>query len=152
MRILVAAFVMCILPLQAGAQERCSMMACVDGLTINIDPNYKWEAGNYKFHFNVDGESLYCEGTLPFSSCEPNVRCDRADMMIMESGCAMPKETHGFGDISLYSSPKSMTLEVKRNEIIIGKGSFQPTYTYATPNGEMCEPKCKQATVQFEFK
>lgn len=72
--------------------------------------------------------------------------------MITESGCALPPEAQGFGDINLGGSPASFSVKITRDGEVIGEGSSTPQYITSQPNGAGCEPVCKQATMPLPLK
>jgi hypothetical protein len=90
---------------------------------------------------------VVCEGSVPLKNCgEPNITCSKPDIVqIMESGCALPKDAHGFGDIFLMTAPKDVKVEIARDGKSLLSEHFTPTYITSQPNGEGCEPVCTQA-------
>lgn len=137
----------------AHAQMACTQMGCVDGLTVSIAPDYQWKPGNYAFDFTIDGKLLKCKGALPLKSCDAhNITCDGDGVMITESGCALPADAHGFGDIMLGSGPSSVALTISRDGKPIGQGDWNVKYQTAAPNGPECGPVCHQATVKLDIK
>ena len=148
---LVITLVLLAIPAGAKAQLACPMIGCLDGFTIEISPDYRWKQGDYQFDFIIDGKNLSCKGRLPFSSCEQQIKCSGEGVLITESGCMLPAEGHGYGNISLSSSPKYVALTIKRSGFIIGKSDWHPDYKISTPNGKQCEPTCRQATVSIKL-
>lgn len=147
--------ILCFLLLAGSAQaeQACTEIGCVDGLTVSIPPDYPWQPGDYTFDFTVDGKPLHCKGSLPLASCENrNITCDGDGVMIMESGCALPKDTHEFGDIMLETGPSALALTITRNGETIAKGNWQVRYNTSQPNGAGCGPVCRQATVNLDIK
>ncbi len=154
-KVFLAAFVLTFLSSGAPfAQVGCTMIGCVSGLTINFDDG-KWLPGEYHFDLIADGTAYHCQGSLPFRSCENNVICDREGIMIGESGCAMPPETHGFFAVMMEEIPGSISLTVKHEsgrEYQFSSG-VEPQCGY--PNGKECdiEPCCSAVLNQkLEWK
>lgn len=136
----------------AQAQMACTQIACMDGLTIDVPLEYQWQPGSYVFDFTLDGKPVRCSGSLPLKSCEQHsLTCSAEGVMIMESGCALP-DGHGFGMISIGSGPASAALSITHNGKTIAQGSWKPTYQSAQPNGQQCEPTCRQATVTLGLR
>lgn len=137
----------------AHAQMGCTQIGCVDGITISISPDYQWKPGIYAFNFTIDGKSIKCKGTLPLASCEGhNLTCDGEGVLITESGCALPPDAHGFGDIMLESSGSSLALNISRDGQSIAHGNWRVQYNTSQPNGAGCGPICRQATVTLDIK
>lgn len=139
---------------QPAGQAVCTEMGCVDGLTLQVDPNYKWQPGKYAFDFVLDGKRVHCDGVLPLKSCEQeSVVCSsKQKVMITQNGCALPPEAQGFGDINLGDNPASVSVKITRNGQTIADGALNPLYRTTQPNGPGCEPVCKQATVPLPLK
>jgi len=147
-----------ILPLMAlsaaahAQPQACTQIGCVDGLTISVPMEYEWKKGNYAFDFLIDGRSVKCSGALPLKSCEEhNITCSSDGVMIMESGCALPPEAHGFGDIMLGSDPRQVAVKIRYNGEQIASGNWTPHYQSAQPNGSGCGPVCRQASVKLDM-
>jgi hypothetical protein len=147
--------IIAILFLVAGsgqAQRGCTEIGCMDGLTIDTPLDYRWQAGLYVFDFALDGKAVRCTGSLPLKSCDQrSIACNAAGVMIMESGCALPNG-HGFGMITIDSSPASASLKITHNGQMIAQGNWTPAYKVTHPNGPGCEPICRQAMVSLSFK
>ncbi len=152
MRCLVFMIIFLLAP-AAQAQQACTQIGCMDGLTISVPLDYEWKPGAYTFDFLLDGRAVTCTGTLPLKSCETHsISCSAEGVMIMESGCAMPAQTHGFGDIMLGSGPRQVVLTIRHNRTQIARGNWTPKYTTLSPNGPACGPVCKQANVSLEMQ
>ncbi len=133
----------------------CTEIGCESGLKISIASNYIWVAGHYRFEFTIDSKKVLCWGSLPLKSCDSkSIQCTTSspNIMIMESGCALPKASHGFGDINITSSPKSVSLQVLRNNKRIGQMKATPDYRTIYPNGKACPSKCEQSAIEITLK
>ncbi len=153
-RFIIAVFcvVLTLMPFTARAgMPACTEMGCTDGFTIDVPPDYKWPFGAYTFTFMVVGKTTVCKGSLPLKDCESrSITCDKPGITIMESGCALPPESQGFGMITLDSFPRTLDLKIEHDGEIVVQRSFNPVYTDMVPNGAQCEPKCRQATVRLD--
>jgi hypothetical protein len=139
----------------AYAMERmCTQIGCSDGLTLQIAPEYRWQAGAYRFMLKLDGEEVVCQGSLPLKNCgEPNIICSQPDKVQMgESGCALAPNLHGFGDIFMSFAPKDVTVAIARDGKEMLSQHLTPTYITSQPNGEGCDPVCTQAHVPLALK
>jgi hypothetical protein len=72
--------------------------------------------------------------------------------MITESGCALPPDAQGFGMIVVGAGPASVALTISRGGETIAQGSWTPDYQISRPNGPLCEPVCRQATVALQLR
>jgi hypothetical protein len=136
----------------AQAQRPCTEIGCMNGLTIDVPLDYRWQPGAYVFDFNLDGKAVRCTGSLPLKSCDQrSLTCTAEGVMIMESGCALP-DGHGFGMITIDSSPASASVRITHNGQTIAQSSWKPAYQITQPNGPRCEPTCRQATVSLTLK
>lgn len=126
----------------------CTMMACMDGLTLQVDPNYRWKKGNYSFTFESEGKTETCTGKLPLKNCDDGaaLNCTATWMQITESGCALPEDNQGFGDIWISGWPKSLSVRIARDGQEITSKTLTPAYRSSQPNGAGCGPSCCQAT------
>lgn len=135
----------CVPPAQADMA--CTEIGCIDGLSLTVPPDYHWKAGDYVFSFTLDGRVVTCMGALPLKECgEASVSCDGDDVTITESGCALPPEAQGFGDVHSASSPTKLRVKIVRNGAVIVDKKIVPHYRDTRPNGAQCEPQCRQAT------
>lgn len=134
---------------RAEQPRACTEMGCVNGLTLSIPQDFVWQQGQYNFTMAIDGKIAHCSGALPLKSCEAgnSITCDTPGIMIMESGCALPPESQGFGDIHFDSAPRKVNIFIERDKTMLFQQSIGPKYIDVTPNGAQCEPKCRQASV-----
>jgi hypothetical protein len=134
----------------------CTMIGCVDGLRIDLQAGGGWAPGQYTFEFALDGAPVRCSGALPLRACEdgPSLTCDVPDrVQIGESGCALPPEQHGFGDIYIPSGPAQVELSITRDDQpLLSRVTLSPTYTETQPNGPGCEPICRGAAAQITLQ
>lgn len=135
----------------AGAERACTQIGCVDGLTLTIDPVHRWEKGDYIFDFMIEGKAVQCKAALPLKPCEePSVSCDPPGIvMISESGCALPEDAQGFGDIRIESAPMAIRLDIFHNGEKIHGLAAHPQYQTSQPNGPQCGPVCRSASVDL---
>lgn len=128
----------------------CTMIACMDGLAVRIDPEYKWRPGNYVFTFKAGDKTSVCKGSLPLKSCDTmNITCSAAWAQIMESGCALPEDAQGFGDITVHGYVNELSITITRDGKTIAQRNLAPHYNSSQPNGPGCGPACCQASVDL---
>lgn len=131
----------------AGAEQACTEIGCLDGLTLDVASDHRWPAGKYSFNFRLDGRAVNCTGALPLKPCgEPGIVCDGPGVMITESGCALPAAAHGFGPVMLPGGPQKLQVAVSHNGRLLTEKSLTPQYRESRPNGPQCEPLCRQAS------
>lgn len=126
----------------------CTEIGCVDGLTLRVAPDYRWPPGNYVFGLKIDGRAVTCQGKLPLNPCDmPSLTCDGEGVTITESGCALPPEAQGFGDIQIESGPRQVAISITRDGQTLVEKTVTPAYRTGRPNGPRCAPECRQASV-----
>ncbi len=134
-------------PALALSPVACTKMGCVDGLMLTVTPEYRWQPGDYVFRLTLDGSTVTCRGRLPLNACDmPSLACDGEGVMITESGCALPPEAQGFGDIQISSGPQQVAVSITRDGQTLVNKTVTPIYRTARPNGPQCEPECRQAS------
>lgn len=135
-------------------QKICTDMGCMNGLNVDVEPQ-AWPKGKYKIAITADGKSSVCEGTLPLPACDKGkaLSCKGdVEVMVGESGCALPPEQQGFGAFNFKGNPAKVTIEVSRNGKSVGKADFTPAYKTVQPNGPDCEPTCNHASEKMTVK
>lgn len=126
----------------ATTRRRCTMRGCVDGLHAVINKATPWQPGAYTFAFDLDGTEVECTGALPLKPCEAgrSLTCSilGPTVQIGESGCALPPDTHGFGDIRFPGAPKQVRVTISHDGKLLHSAELTPEYTTWEPNGEGC--------------
>jgi len=131
----------------------CTRMGCMNGLYMQVNPQMKWPHGQYRFVIRMDGKTVTCQGALPLHGCETNsITCDGEGVRITESGCAMPPETHGFGDIEVETYPTQVSVRIERDGKTLIDQSFAPAYKGFYANGPQCGPACCSASLDLPLK
>lgn len=126
----------------------CTEIGCVDGLTLTVVPEYRWQPGAYVFRLTLDGRTVTCKGSLPLKACgTPSLTCDGEGVMMTESGCALPPEAQGFGDVHVENGPRQVAISITRDGQTLVDKTVTPTYRTSRPNGPRCAPECRQANV-----
>jgi hypothetical protein len=96
---------------------------------------------------DIDGERVTCQSALPFAGCAEGPSCSSSQVILEQSGCALPPNAHEIIGLRVRSAPKVATIQIARDGSVIGAQSFTPSYVSSQPNGEGCEPVCEQASV-----
>lgn len=138
--------------LPAFAQERaCTQIGCMNGVMFNVDPSYDWKNGQYDVQVALDYKTVDCRGELPLHPCEqgPTFTCDDPSVVIMESGCALPKDQHGIGGLQIADDPKKIMVRIARNYKTIITRTVIPQYQTSMPNGPGCGPICHSASFEL---
>ena len=149
---LLAAVALTLLPRCVAKTESasCTLLGCGPALRVDL-LREAWEPGDYQIDVTADGVATSCTVSLPLSSCSNLVHCDRADpgFFVETSGCALPAAQQEIpGIVWPTSGPSNVTVKVQQDGVLLGSGSFQPTYNTSQPNGEGCEPTCSQSDLQ----
>lgn len=133
---------------KALAERACTEIGCMNGLMLNVDPDYEWKWGFYEFTFLMEGRSVSCKGQLPLKKCEdgPSFRCSSDIIQIGESGCALPETAHGISMIQVNDTPRRMMVRVKRGGVDVITRTLTPEYQESKPNGPGCGPVCTSAS------
>jgi hypothetical protein len=136
-----------------GSQP-CTTMGCVDGLTVDLlAPGGTWAPGHYVFEVKTPAGASTCEGDLPLPACEagPALKCSGPPIAIGASGCALPKEQHGFSSIDFPEGPAHVEVAIRRDRQPLAQIVLDPAYRTATPNGPVCGPVCRQARAALSW-
>lgn len=136
-------------PLPAGDGGRpCTERGCESGFSLELQPNAGWAAGAYTWAIDLDGHRITCEGALPLRPCgERSVQCTSHDVMISESGCALPAAQQAFSGLSFDQNlcPERVHVTLKRGADVLVDQDFRPEYRRVEANGPGCGPVCLQA-------
>jgi hypothetical protein len=135
-------------------QHACTQIGCVDGLRVMMHKAASWQSGAYELAFDIDGTKVSCKGALPLPACDegPGLKCDVPErVQITESGCALPADQHGFGDIGFTGEPARVKISVRHAGKEIHAEELAPSYKVLQPNGEGCEPTCNSATAELKI-
>jgi hypothetical protein len=126
----------------------CTEIGCRNGLTLTVDPDYKWKWGRYEISLLFEGRSVNCQGYLPLKKCDkgPSFKCSSDMVVIGESGCAMPESTHGIPEIYIDDTPGRMMVRIVRDGQAVITRTLTPEYKESQPNGPGCEPVCNSAS------
>lgn len=141
----------CLFALPAAAEQPCTEIGCVNGLTIDLAPDLFEEEGIYEIRLVLDGRMVQCKGVLPLRKCEegPSFRCNAKDVRISESGCALPEDQHTIPNLMIDGLPRKIMMSVEHGNVMQVTRTFRPTYLTSRPNGPLCEPTCIQSRVLF---
>ena len=134
-------------------QKICTEKGCLDGLHVEVDPQV-WPKGRYQLEIEADGKKSTCEATLPLPACGTRAVTCKGDVEVMvgESGCALPPEQQGLGPFNFKGKPSKVSIRVKRDGKEVGKAGLSPAYKTVQPNGPDCPPKCEQASDKIAIK
>ena len=133
-------------------QRACTEIGCMNGLNVRVEKPTPWPAGDYEFVFDLDGTAVTCKGALPLPPCErsPALVCDPAGrVQVTESGCALPAEQHGWGDVQIEGEPAHAKVTIRHAGAVLHEADLQPEYRTLQPNGPDCEPTCRSASVSI---
>ena len=109
-----------------------------------------WAQGDYRFHVEIDGYVVTCEGSLPLDpSCEAlSISCEdpRELVSFSEGGCARSPEEQSFAGFSVNSTDISkVVVQVWHEEVLLADVALTPKFAVERPNGEGCSPTCISA-------
>lgn len=132
----------------------CTTIGCVDGLSLELaPPGGTWAPGKYVFEVTTPAGTTRCEGALPLPACEsgPALACSGPPVSIGESGCALPKDQHGFSTLDLPTGPAHVEVAITHEGKPLTRFVLDPTYRTVQPNGPTCEPTCRQANASIKW-
>jgi len=134
-------------------QKACTQMGCIDGFTVDVEPQV-WPHGQYKFTIAADDRNTICEGALPLPACgKPALTCKGdVEVMVGESGCALPPAQHGFGGFTFKGAPAKVSIAITRGGKEVAKAAYTPAYKKVQPNGPECGPTCNHASDKLTVK
>ena len=126
--------------------EACTEIGCASGVTLDFSAPLR-ATGKYTVRVDADGQQTTCEATLPFAGCASEPACSSPDVLLGQSGCALPASEHSLTGLQLPTkTPSKVTVTIERDGQPVATQTFDLTYTTSRPNGPDCEPVCKQAS------
>lgn len=136
------------LPATPHAMRACTQMGCHNGLHVMLEGG-TWLPGRYAISIAADGKTITCQAVLPFADCDSaHVTCSAPGVQIGESGCALPASEHSLNGFMMAEVPRRIEFSIRHES---GKRfAFTQTLNATTvqPNGQGCEPVCRQATLR----
>jgi hypothetical protein len=134
----------------SGGSDRqsraCTAIGCQNGLAVQFSRPLR-EAGSYTLSLELDGELTSCQTALPFASCAGGPVCASSKVLLEQSGCALPANSHEIVGLRVTSVTRAVRIRIERDGAEIASQDFAPSYVRSQPNGEGCEPICEQASV-----
>jgi len=134
------------------ASKECTLIGCVDSFEVRFT-GATAAPGRYEIEVVADGVNSSCQVTLP-RECGTPPTCSSADSTwrLATSGCSVGGEPQRVDGIVFHRAPEALIFTVRRDDVVVGAGRAQPSYTESQPNGPDCEPLCRQAPpVQTEI-
>jgi hypothetical protein len=130
----------------ACSSQECTLIGCADSLQVWFTgaPD---KPGLYQIEVVADGVPASCQLAVPHT-CGTQASCSGgpSNWRLSVSACGpgqAPQSINGF--IFYKDAPTSFVFVVRRDDVVVGGGSAQPTYRESRPNGLDCDPVCRQA-------
>jgi hypothetical protein len=126
--------------------KECTLIGCVDSFEVRFT-GATAAPGRYQIEVVADGVPSSCQVTLP-RECGTPPMCSSTDSTwrLATSGCSVsggePQRVDG---IVFHRAPAALDFVVRRDDVVVGGGSAQPSYQESQPNGPDCEPLCRRA-------
>jgi hypothetical protein len=135
----------------------CTEAACADGATITIQR----EDGNTQplaVELDVDGRRITCPAPAPRSAAsgacdDARVRVEHRelfDCLETRSATAVSESCKPNGRlaqvISISGTPQQIAVTLMQGVLVVNQRSFALNYLTVRPNGEGCEPVCRQGS------
>lgn len=151
------------------AGVECTEIGCVDGVLFDLLPaDGTWADGAYTLTVTFDGIEHRCEFQLPdalprsgsISSLDcgdltaeiaPRVTCTetRNGGSVSQSCTPIPDQYDLL--LSAYATPAESSITLARDGETILSDARTLDYDESRPNGEECEPACRQAHVELDL-
>ena len=132
-----------------GNSRGCTLIGCQDGLAVAFSRPLR-ETGSYTVTLNLDGQPVTCQSALPFASCSAGGGCSSPNVLLEQSGCALPANAHEIIGLRVMSSAKAVSIRIERDGGEVASNDFTPSYIRSQPNGEGCGPICEQASATLD--
>jgi hypothetical protein len=128
----------------------CTEMGCIDGLSVNFDPPLMGK-GTYTFDVTVDGTAYSCDATIPLEGS--STVCGTGGVVsIYLSGTELDPSEQSLPGLHVEGTPKSVQIQVHRDEALAADADLSPKYQETHPNGAHCPPTCHSAAVDVATK
>ncbi|WP_441288035.1 hypothetical protein ACSRUE_39245 [Sorangium sp. KYC3313] len=143
--------------------KSCTEIGCSDGFSITAaTADKRWAAGEYTLEVAVDGDKVSCAyswtntptvgGGGVFVRCSPTVSvavnavtiCTETRRGDAVSQSCVPAPGQFTQQLAIQGTPARVDVVVRRDGALVGERSFTPAYRTSYPNGEDCEPACRQ--------
>ena len=153
----------------AAFGKNCTEIGCIDGAGITVQSkDGTWQDGNYTLTVQVADSTHTCTLTLPQDSpplgtvrevpCEPalgfpgvsfnqEAECHEERSEDSVSQVCNPIPGHYSWQIGLSGTPANVIVALARDGEALLEENLQPQYQVTRPNGEGCEPVCRQASL-----
>ena len=120
----------------------CTDMGCEDGFYVAFEKS-TWDAGQYLFEVDVDGNVYTCQVTIPLGT-DGTDGCPDTMIMVEQSGSELPVDQQSIPGLWVNSvQAAAVTITVSLNGAELGSQDFVPAYETLEPNGAACGPVCQ---------
>ena len=129
------------------SNDECTLIGCADSLEVRFTGTTTRPA-RYQIEVVADGVPSSCQLTIPHEcSMGPTCSAGPSNWRLILNGCekGQPVQPSVDGVLFYQNAPTSFDLVVRRDDVVVGGGSFQPVYTESRPNGPECGPVCRNA-------
>ncbi|MDC0716827.1 hypothetical protein [Nannocystis bainbridge] len=131
------------LPAAGCESQACTLIGCVGTFAVFLE-RAAWTAGEYTVTVVADDETIACTATLPLQ-CDAPPACPEASQLTLGvEGCKLPPAQHKLGNLEFRQgkAPKSVSVQVHQDDVLLGEGTYTPDYSESQPNGPDCGPIC----------
>jgi hypothetical protein len=147
--------------------HECTEIGCASGVMFDILPDDgHWEPGSYALAVTLDDSAYSCEFQLPEDlpgNMTQSIACGALTVTLAQrmtcievgSGSTASQQCTPNPDeydllLSAYDTPGESTLSLSRDGEEILNDARTLEYEQTFPNGEGCEPGCRQTRVELE--
>jgi hypothetical protein len=146
----------CLLP------HECTDIGCLDGASITLRRSDGMRLA-LDTELTIDGRRVVCRapppasgGSLPISQCDTDVSMtsrELADCHEERSGNVVTQVCTPNGKfeqiLSIRGTPARVAMVLRENDQVVADKTIDLRYETARPNGEGCEPVCRQANTTW---
>jgi hypothetical protein len=126
----------------------CTLIGCDSGVSVKmIPPASGFVDGAYTFSWDSDDEQGGCEFVLASGEA-----CSEFEPQpcIVESDCETEfMRTADRIIVDIAQTPESLHITVELGDRVLIEAEVDPDYATSQPNGDGCDPVCRQATVEL---
>lgn len=151
-----------------GLGQECTEIGCTDGVMFDVLPeDGHWEDGEYTLEVRLDDATYTCEFSLPeafpTAGLLTSIPCggltvelaQRRTCSEVRGGTSSSQGCEALPDqydllLSSYGTPAESRITLERDDEPVLSDERTLDYDETFPNGEDCDPGCKQTRVVLE--
>jgi hypothetical protein len=123
----------------------CTEIGCSDQVTLWFQEALA--PGQWRFEITADSTQWTCTAAISTGGAAPTPECtgpEPSRVMFWPEGSSLSA-------LSLQGTPAEVAVGVWRDDTLVLDDALSPAYEEVRPNGEGCEPVCRQAKLTLAF-